>query len=235
MKYAILSDIHGNVEALKPVVASAKAENVAAFLIAGDFIGYYFRTDEVIDALDGLDIISIRGNHEDMFALWKNNPEKRPALEKKYGLSFSRNLDRLTPGQQDFLMNLPVEKEMTLDGQSVLMCHGSPWDHDEYVYPDSNHDIIERMFAYEKDILIMGHTHYPALWEKNGRYIINPGSVGQTRDRKGGACWALWDTAQKTVSLRREKYDVSKVVQDCVNFSPETPYLRDVLTRGSIE
>ena len=232
MKYAILSDIHGNVEALKPVVSAAQAEGVDAFVIAGDFMGYYFRTDEVLDILKGLKIISVRGNHEDMFAEWRNSPEKRPVLEKKYGRSFSLNAERLTQEQQESLLTMPVQSEATLHGQSVLVCHGSPWDHDEYVYPDAGPDAIERMFGYQKDILIMGHTHYPALWEKDGKFVINPGSVGQTRDRKGGACWALWDSAEKTVSLRREQYDVSKVIQDCMNFSPETPYLSDVLTRG---
>lgn len=235
MKYAILSDIHGNVEALRPIVSSAQAENVDAFLIAGDFMGYYFRLDEVLDILRNFQVHAIRGNHEDIFSIWLNNPEKRPDLEKKYGQSFSRNIKNLTQSQLDTLINMPVQYNGILNSQSVLMCHGSPWDHDKYIYPDAPEDIINRLFGYGKDLLIMGHSHYPAVWEKDGKYIVNPGSVGQPRDRKGGACWALWDSGQRKIFLRREHYDVSAVVQDCLQFSPDTTYLREVLTRGTTE
>ncbi len=232
MKYAILSDIHGNAEALKSVVAIASAEGVSVFLIAGDFMGYYYRLDKVLDILKDFQVYAIRGNHEDMFVDWLNNPSKRVELERKYGQSFSRNYQILTKEQLNSLTGLPIQFEAVLSGQSVLMCHGTPWEHDEYIYPDAPIDIINRIFDYNKDILIMGHSHYPVIWERDGRYIINPGSVGQPRDRKGGACWALWDSEKKSAALRREKYDVSAVVDDCNLFNPEIAYLKDVLTRG---
>lgn len=230
MKFALLSDIHGNVEALKAVVNAAQDESVSGFLIAGDIIGYYFRTNEVLNLISSINAKVIRGNHEDLFEEWLQDKEKRIDLQKKYGNSFLYNQDRLSKEQKKYLKELPVKIEEIINGKTVLVCHGSPWDSNEYVYPDCAPEKTSRFFAQNKDLVVFGHTHYPVLWEKKRQIVVNPGSVGQPRDRKGGACWALWDSESHTVSLHRTFYDVEPVLQDCRDFSPETSYLINILT-----
>lgn len=230
MKCALLSDIHANVEALRAVLAAAKKEGVERYLIAGDLMGYYYRLPEVMEALRPLKIDIIRGNHEDMYLEWENSPEGRPALEHKYGISFALNQENLSPADRALLKDLPVSLEIEIEGRQVLVCHGTPWDHDQYAYPDAPSEIVDRFFSYGKDIVIYGHTHYPVVWSRDGRIVVNPGSVGQPRDRKGGACWALWDTEEQRVTLRRESYDVEAVIADCERYNPDLAYMKNILS-----
>ena len=232
MKCAILSDIHGNDAAFQAVLNAARLENVELYLIAGDFMGYYFRLAEIMDSLKNLNVYAIRGNHEDMFTRWMETPERRASLEQKSGHSFSRNLSTLNETQLGWLQSLPEQLEFTIDGHDVLMCHGTPWDADEYLYPDAPEDKIRCLFEEEKSLLIFGHTHYPVHWHKEDQHVVNPGSVGQPRNHMPGAYWALWDTKDHTITMHREKYDASPVIQDCLTFSAEQEYLQTVLTRS---
>lgn len=230
MKYAILSDIHGNASALQAVLAAAKTEGIEHYLIAGDFLGYYYGLPEILESLEGLSFQAVRGNHEDLFCRWRDDPESRPALEGKYGCSFAKNAS-LGPDRLSSILELPEQRHLQLEGRSVLLCHGAPWDHDLYVYPDTSTETVERLFSHQQDLLIMGHTHYPLLWQRDNSIVLNPGSVGQPRDRKGGACWAVWDTNSHQATLRRESYDPGPVLKDCQRFDPDLSYLQTVLTR----
>ena len=89
------------------------------------------------------------------------------------------------------------------------------------------------MFNHDPDfdLMVYGHTHYPVKWVRNNKIIINPGSLGQPRDRKQGACWALWDTTRNSVELFREEYDFLPVIEMCKKYDPELNYLVDVLVR----
>ena len=115
--------------------------------------------------------------------------------------------------------------------RNVLMCHGSPWDGDAYVYPDAPVDVRRRMVDDGCDIVFFGHSHYPVCWDKVGSRVVNPGSVGQPRNRRPGAHWALWDTEADEIELRCEAYDPEPVIAACRHHDPDIPYLRDVLTR----
>ena len=141
---------------------------------------------------------------------------------------------KLTQKQIKYLIDLPDKREIVINDKKVFMCHGSPWNRDAYIYPDSQSSVIDRMFNYDPsiDILIYGHTHYPALWEKGDRKIVNPGSVGQPRNRIAGASWAVWNTKNNKITFRVEKYPINKVIETCKIFDPKTNYLTDVLTRS---
>lgn len=229
MKVALLADIHGNMHALRVVIEAASNENVELYLIVGDFVGYYYQTAQILKQLEKIDYIAVRGNHEDLYRRWINEPNCRSEIKQKYGSSFCmcQNLDL------DKIINLPKQKQLIVANKNVLLCHGSPWDHDEYLYPDAKPEIIERLFSYHADIVVFGHTHYPVVWKKVGNIVVNPGSVGQPRDYKPGACWALWNTDLHTVELRREQYDTSELISECKKYDPELEYLQDVLLRNN--
>lgn len=227
MKIALLADIHGNVDALRAVIKAASAENVDHYIIAGDFIGYYYRSAQVLEELEEVKIIAIRGNHEDLYRSWIEKPETRAGIVEKYGSSF----EKLQNLKLDKLLNLPEQKEFTVLNKEVLLCHGSPWGHDEYIYPDCSEDKIQKLYSYKKDIIVFGHSHYQLLWERNDQIVINPGSVGQPRDYIPGACWALWDVKENKITLRREKYDCSRTILDCKEHDPDFYYLQKILLR----
>ncbi len=227
MKIAILSDIHGNGYALEAVLKKASAENVSQYIIAGDFIGYYYNAEKILNLLKDVRYVAVRGNHENIYKKWLDDLSSREDIKKKYGSSFSlyNGLD-LT-----IFTGLPETLETLIDGHETLVCHGTPWDSGEYLYPDADQSKIDRLFHYDYNVIIYGHTHYPSIWKKNGRFVVNPGSVGQPRDGIPGACWALWDTDKSEITLRRENYDIMNVVRECQKYDPDLQYLQNVLIR----
>jgi putative phosphoesterase len=231
MKVGLLADIHGNADALDAVLHAAVAERVERLLIAGDFVGYYHQPRRVLNLLNGWAWDGVRGNHEELLRSWRAGKD-REEIRKRYGSGFAVALSELTADEIDLLLDLPHPRECTIDGRRVLLSHGAPWDLDQYVYPDAAFDLRSRMTDPRYDLTVFGHTHYPVLWQDKGVLAVNPGSVGQPRDRKPGACWALWDTASNGVALRREAYDPTRVMALAAQ-NPDIPYLVTVLARTS--
>jgi putative phosphoesterase len=229
MKIALLSDIHANDIALAAVLAAARADGVEQLICCGDFVGYYYEPGQVLSLLDAWPWIGIRGNHEDMLSKWLDGVG-HAEIHDRYGsgIAVAAELPRAT---LDRLLELPERKELDIDGHRVLLCHGSSWDQNRYVYPNAaDHDRC-RMAANGEDLVVFGHTHYPVVWQVNHTTVVNPGSVGQPRDRKPGASWALWDTITMTVRLRRTEFDFEAVAGRAAQLDPQLPYLSDVLRR----
>jgi len=232
MKIALLSDIHSNAHALKAVLKSAKEKDVNKILCCGDYIGYYYEPERVMDLLEKWDWDGVSGNHEAMLVDWINE-KNRTNIKVKYGSGISIATKRLPNDKLTLLCEMPIVKKLKISNKKILICHGSPYERDIYIYPDSEKKTIDKMFNYDSDfnLMVFGHTHYPVIWKKGNKTIINPGSVGQPRDRIPGACWVLWDTITNEFIFQREKYDVSAVIEMCKKFDPELSYLVNVLIR----
>jgi putative phosphoesterase len=232
MRIGLLSDIHANAHALRAVLKSAKEKNVEKLLCCGDYVGYYYEPDRVFALLDEWDWKGVSGNHEAMLLDWLNGIDKTK-IKNKYGSGISLAAEKLKYKILSQLYEMPKVIKLKIENYKVLLCHGSPWDRDIYVYPDTGKKTVDKMFNHDPDfdVLIYGHTHYPVIWEQNNRKIINPGSVGQPRDRKPGASWALWETTTNNVEFFREKYDVNSVIKMCKKYDPDIGYLVDVLVR----
>lgn len=231
MKVGILGDIHGNHFALKSVLQSAKRLRVERLVITGDLVGYYFWPNEVLGLLEGWEKDIVRGNHEDMLITARSKPETIEKVTKRYGSGLEVALNELSLGQLDMLCTLPHPLKLNLEGYKILLAHGAPWDNDCYVYPDAAQDILKRCAVDKVDLVVMGHTHYPMMKLVGNVHIVNPGSVGQPRNRKHGAQWALLDTQKNEVTLRSESYDVSVLLDEARKRHPELPYLVDVMIR----
>lgn len=229
---ALLSDIHANSDALSLVLEECKKQHVKKILIAGDFIGYYYNAVEALDLLSSWDFIAIGGNHEAMLLNWKNNINRK-SITKKYGSGIQNAYHSLTKKQINWLVKLPERKELIIDGKHVLICHGSPWDRDEYIYPDTPNITIKKILDYQYDLVVYGHTHYPFMHQKDKKFIVNPGSIGQTRDKKPGACWALWDTKTHHITLKRTIYPINALIEQCKKNDPDMKYLQTALTRNN--
>lgn len=224
MKVALLADIHGNADALAAVLSSARASGVERLLIAGDLVGYYYEPDRVFEQLAPWTCAMVRGNHEDMLDEWRAGRNRELVL-RRYGSGLDRAMQCLNAQQLDALHALPAARELEIGERRVLLCHGSPWDKDFYVYPDAPAEVRGRMFASGHDLVVFGHTHYPVVWRDGKSAAVNPGSVGQPRDGTPGACWALWNTDDNAVELRREAYDTARVVAQCRAHDPDLPRL----------
>lgn len=231
MKIAILGDIHGNSYALTAVLEAISLAKVDKLLITGDLVGYYFSPLEVLNLLAGWDFDIVSGNHEKMLSTARNCHDYLVQVNNRYGSGLQIALEELSLHQQDWLCELPNTLNLELDGVRILLSHGAPWDVDEYIYPDS---CVEKFSTHDFkkfDLVIMGHTHYPMCIQLGKTLLINPGSVGQPRNRMPGAAWALYDTESHSLKLKSQDYDSSMLVEECQRRHPELPYLANVLRR----
>ena len=231
MKLALLGDIHGNHLALAAVLSAAQKNGVDKLLITGDIVGYYFWPGKVLELLTTWEKVVVRGNHEEMLAGARASPDYLNHVDRKYGTGLRVALNTLSIEQLDWLERLPHPRKVQIDGCSILLCHGSPWDLDQYIYPDAEEALLEKCSADKHNWVVLGHTHYPMQHVRGNTTIVNPGSVGQPRNRKPGAHWALLDTAAQIVSFRVESYDAGPVIKAARNLQPDIPYLANVLSR----
>ncbi len=113
------------------------------------------------------------------------------------------------------MINLPNEFRFELDSLHLLVCHGSPWSLEEYIYPDNQY--LERFAQVDADVIIMGHTHIPWQGHVKGKWLINPGSCGQPRDYQPSSSYAVFDTTDMRLDFCRVEYDLQGFVQELRN------------------
>jgi putative phosphoesterase len=229
VKLALIGDIHGNQLALKAVLEAAADAEVDRLLVTGDLVGYYFAPLQVLELLRNWTCDVVRGNHEEMLSKARNDTSYLATVEARYGSGIRVALEQLSSMQLDSLCSLPHPLELDIDSCRILLCHGAPGNLEKYVYPNADQEMLAECLPKNYDLVVMGHTHYPMLKQIGNTAVVNPGSVGQPRDQKPGACWALFDTQDQSIELRRESYDSSNLVRECHLRHPELPYLSQVL------
>ncbi len=231
LKLGLISDIHGNSRALSAVLDSARERGIEALCIAGDYVGYYYHPGEVIDLLAEWTCWRVQGNHERMLAALRVFPGEFGWLRDRFGSGLLRALDELDDERLDELETLPERLAVAVGGRGILIAHGSPWDGDQYVYPDAPEAVWQELAACGADLVVLGHTHYQMQRRVANTLIVNPGSVGQPRDGRCGACWAAFDTETGECELLVETYDVDTVIAEAQRFDPDKPYLALILRR----
>ncbi len=227
----MLGDIHGNALALRNVLLAAEKQQVEALLITGDLVGYYFRPLEVLKLLEPWSRCAVRGNHEDMLSVARSNPSFLTKVNARYGSGLHAAIEQLSGLQLDELCALPHPTEIEIEKYKILLCHGSPWSTEEYIYPDADKNLLKRCSDTGFDVIVHGHTHYPAKHVIGKTLLVNPGSVGQPRNRQPGAHWAIFDAKTGELQFRCEGYDPTQIMEECAQKNPELPYLAEMLIR----
>ena len=227
----MLGDIHGNALALRNVLLAAEKQQVEALLITGDLVGYYFEPLEMLKLLEPWSKYLVRGNHEDMLSVARSNPSFLTKVNARYGLGLHAAIEQLSGLQLDELCALPHPTEIEIEKYKILLCHGSPWSTEEYIYPDADTNLLKRCSDTGFDVIVHGHTHYPAKHVVGKTLLVNPGSVGQPRNRQPGAHWAIFDAKTGEVQFRCEGYDPTQIMKECGQKNPELPYLAEMLIR----
>jgi putative phosphoesterase len=231
MRLAILADIHGNADALKAALGGVAREGADALCVAGDMVGYYYHPAGVLDLLAPWKKFVVRGNHEDMLKRAITTPGYLETCTKRYGQGLSIALSALSASQLDYLNDLPSFLNLDFDGVRIHLAHGAPWDTDQYIYPDAPEQVWHDLASKEADFVVLGHTHYRLVRRSGRTVILNPGSVGQPRDGKQGAAWALIDTVSRETTLFAEPYDMEKVKAEAKRMDPLLPYLHEIFDR----
>jgi putative phosphoesterase len=233
MKIAVLSDIHGNDIALKSVLEEAQRLGIRHLFILGDIVGYYYRADRVIELLEAWPRDMVQGNHEAMLEAVRGGRMSGEEIRRNYGSGIISAMERMEGGRIQYLVEMPVHKRICVDGLRFFLCHGSPWERDEYIYPDASADILRKCASEDSDFVFMGHTHYPFVYSHQGTLIVNVGSVGQARDKGGMASWAVVDTFNRALVLKHTNYDASSIIEEVKAIDPHLPYLHEILTRNA--
>ena len=228
MQYLILSDIHANWPALKAVLADAK-DTFQQIVCCGDLVGYNPHPVEVVEWTRANCARVIRGNHDKVVSAigdleWFNEVARAAAVWTR---------EQLSAEQTRYLRELDAGP-VTLE--HFHMCHGSPLDEDEYVMTRRE---ASRCFAsFELPLAFFGHTHVQGGFfqrrkrtgiiepvpieerevtielEPDSCYMVNPGAVGQPRDGDPRAAYAVYDSEQRTISLRRVRYPIAETADD---------------------
>jgi diadenosine tetraphosphatase ApaH/serine/threonine PP2A family protein phosphatase len=223
--YAIISDIHSNLEALRRVLEEIERRSVDSVLCLGDIVGYNADPGACVDLVLAQAQAVVRGNHDKavvglMDVDWFNSAAREAALWTR------RTLPPQALALVTGLPEGPVAK-----GEGVLLCHGSPVDEDEYLVPGArlveSFRFLETAFP-DARLCFHGHTHVPlaAVWpgrnpaaprmldpdetieiEPDRSYLLNPGSVGQPRDGNPRASFGILDTGRGTFANIRVAYD----------------------------
>lgn len=231
MKLALLGDVHGNADALSAVLVAAQEMGVEHLLVTGDLVGYYFAPAKVLELLAPWSRHVVRGNHEDMLAASRKDRVTLESIMNRYGSGILLALEQLSESQLNEVCSLPHSLQLDMDGCRILLCHGTPWNVDQYVYPDATQGLLQRCIEPGVDFVVLGHTHYSMERQIGSAQIVNPGSVGQPRNRKPGAQWAFLDTDSRRLEFRVESYDRAPLIRECRLRHPELPYLAEILER----
>ena len=232
MKIAVISDIHGNYDALVAVLKKAKKEDVVHLLVLGDIVGYYYHPDKILKALSEWSFDMIKGNHEQILENLIAHPSSGESIRLKYGSGHQEAIDKLSSQQLDFLRDLPETKSVQFDETSLLMCHGSPWSNDYYIYPDCEKRIIEKCDSVAHDFVLIGHSHYAFAIKNANSVLINPGSVGQSRQTGGKASWCIINTENACFQILSTDYNVENLIQEVTEKDKDIEYLTKVLIRN---
>lgn len=229
---AVLSDIHGNCVALQAVLQEIRCRNIAECFILGDLIGYYHRPLDVLRLLEesGLRCSMIRGNHERMLEQALQGEITWEDIRRKYGHGLEIAAQQIPQNLLMELLSLPDQRQEERDGKRFLLCHGSPTDKDRYIYPDAKAEMFD-FIEIEADYVLLGHTHYPMTRCSKSLCILNPGSVGQARERGGYADWCIINTENDVITMQQTRYDIVPVLSECRRYDPDLVYLQDVLRR----
>ena len=240
MKLAVISCIHGNIEALDAVFADIDTQRAEGIYCLGDLVGYGPYPNEVVEKIRSLDISSCQGCWDEDIVDGLNACEcSYPSQLAEYrGRLAHEWTDReIHSEMREYLATLPI----TLKKDNLCFVHGSPNSQHEYLLPSMDgFAALERVLSVDADVLFCGHTHVPyerkledaAMSVKvnaveNGedtqqfqvplKRIINAGSVGEPRHGRPNATYVIYDTDAAQVTLREVEYDYKKTCQAIID------------------
>ena len=199
MLVGVLSDIHANRIALDAVLNDMP--DVDALVCAGDVVGYNPWPADCLDAVRKREIPTVRGNHDRAVATGTGFHGNSMA---DAGARYAQEV--LDEDAIEWLSRLPTTR-YCFRGR-IRVVHGHPDDPNRYTYPS----MFSPALLETEDVLIMGHTHVQAHKQYDEGIVMNPGSVGQPRDRDPRAAYAVVDLDAMTVEERRVEYDIEAVI-----------------------
>lgn len=242
MVYAIISDIHGNVDALRATLNDIGQRNVDSVICLGDIVGYYPDPEECIKLVRENASYCVAGNHD--YAAIGRIDTRNFTYYAFAAIEWTKK--HLSDDSKAFLESLPL----TVERNGMYFTHSSPSNPQDwvYVFPDSEEAVFEAFNCLVYRMNFIGHTHWPSIIVQDDDkiilhsdhcirvqdpqyYLINVGSVGQPRDFDSRSCYAIYDSESKEFALIRVKYDYG-VMQRKVEENNLPQFLAERLAKG---
>ena len=198
MKIAVISDIHGNMEALNSVLEDIKINNCDKIFCLGD---YAMAGPEPVETIERflelrhqLDITMIQGNTDWMIANYTEEvynaiKEAAPVMAE----ALKNDFEIIPDTQREFLKNLPEKLQVEENGVKILLVHGSPRKNNENILPDTPLKEVEKIVqGVDADVVLCGHTHMPCGFRTSNKItVVNAGSVGRPFTNEPKSCYLL--------------------------------------------
>ncbi len=213
---AIISDIHGNLQALQAVIADIEGLGIRERVCLGDVVGYGAQPSECLELLRANDFHVIRGNH-DAYAATEGDPQGVSEGVKE-SIQWTRRI--LSAEQREWLGALP----MTWLAEDYEVVHASLPHPEQWGYIFDGRDAAHHFSFQQKNLCFIGHSHQPKMFvegedkaldissleslREGKKQVINVGSVGQPRDRDERACYVVYRRAEADLWWRRLDYDI---------------------------
>jgi diadenosine tetraphosphatase ApaH/serine/threonine PP2A family protein phosphatase len=240
LRYAVLSDLHSNVEALTAVLGAVDDLAIDGVLCLGDLVGYGADPNEVIDLIRARTTSVVRGNHD--HAAVEPGHEAYFNPWGKAAIRWTRG--RLTKDNRRYLCDLP----MALSVAGVRLVHACPSEPETWRYVMDADDAAIEFDTFDETVCFIGHSHVPLCAvsaagrvsmlldegipiEDGKQYLINVGSVGQPRDGDPRASFGVLDLDQGAFRLHRVQYDAG-AAREKILAAGLPRFLGDRLLRG---
>ena len=225
MRYAFISDIHANLEALESVLDDIETQNIDEIICLGDIVGYGANPNECVDIIGKRCPVTLLGNHDaaavEMLSTQHFNIHAKIAIEW--------TTQTLRKDIKNYLTELPLKSTL----EQVTLVHATPYEPNMWYYITSLEEAAFNFQFFDTQICMVGHTHIPiiivldnqkelyvhqdssiALGDIEGsRLLINVGSVGQPRDRNSKSCYGIFDVDKAEFNYRRVAYNIEKTQQ----------------------
>lgn len=220
MRIALISDVHGNLEALENVLRDIEKQGAEKIHFLGDAVGYGCNPDECVKLIDKHCDIKLLGNH-DYAAMGLESTEHFNQLAQA-------SMDWTQTRIKDKTIRTLADFEMEASFLDYFLVHSSPSEPDKWHYVLNLDQATHHFESFSQSICFIGHSHSPTCFEmaasgtvrqhskpvikckKEKRYIINIGSVGQPRDNDPRGCYVIIDTDTDTATYRRVEYNIEK-------------------------
>ena len=208
MKLLVISDVHGNFDALK---ALSDRENYDKMVFLGDAVDYGPEPGQVLDFLKSNSDVNIMGNHDNAVLTGSSCNCSFDMTELSDYTRENITMKLLSKSDMEFMRTFHINYELDIGNGKAYLVHASPYNNlDGYLFANEAEKVYrDKQFFDKYRFIMVGHTHFMMIYRNK---IINPGSAGQPRDFSGKPSYAVIDTGNDTIIMKKFSYDSDQML-----------------------
>lgn len=216
MRIGLISDLHGNLQALDAVLDALAGLDVSAILCAGDLVCYGADHAAVLQRLQDHHIPAVKGNYDEAVACNLPTASRKPSSPRNEPLKIAAlqwTQTHIASRQREQLAALPWTARFRYGSAWVQVIHAGLEHLDQWITPEVPDEMRTLAEAFPGDIVVMGHSHRQFAERVGGSLLVNPGAVGRSLDGDPRAAFAVLDTNTRQVEFHRIAYDLEAAVR----------------------